>query len=260
MTDPSGYDANAFVASVYDFITPYKNRPDVDFYVGMATESGGPVLELGCGTGRVLIPTARAGVPIVGADLSDTMLARCKAKLRAEPAAIQAIAELKRADMRDFDLGQKFALITTPFRGFQHLLTVEDQLACIERVREHLQPDGRFVLDVFNPNLRLLSEPVTDEVIHDTEFETESGQKVTRSVRFLERNLAEQVMHMELIYETEQGETSVHRFGMRYLFRYEAEHLLARCGLKVEAVYSDYDKGPFGSSYPGDLIVVARPA
>jgi ubiquinone/menaquinone biosynthesis C-methylase UbiE len=99
----------------YDHVVPYAARPDVGFYVAAARESGGPVLELGCGTGRILLPTARAGIEIAGLDSSNYMLEECLRRLRAEPAQVRARASLHRGDMRDFDLGRTFRLATIPF-------------------------------------------------------------------------------------------------------------------------------------------------
>ena len=143
-------DEYSEAAEFYDHVVPYANRPDVEFYVDEALSARGPVLELGCGTGRVLIPIARAGVSIAGLDSSATMLSYCKAKLAAEPAYVQTKVELFESDMRAFDLQRKFALITIPFRPFQHLLTVEDQLACLASIRRHLERGGRLILDIFN--------------------------------------------------------------------------------------------------------------
>jgi SAM-dependent methyltransferase len=104
-----------------------------------AQGSGGPVLEVGCGTGRVLIPTARAGINIFGIDLSPYMLDVCERRLEQEPIEVQNRVQIDQADMRDFDLGQTFSLITIPFRPFQHLIEVEDQIACLRCVHRHLE-------------------------------------------------------------------------------------------------------------------------
>jgi SAM-dependent methyltransferase len=204
------------------------------------------VLELGCGTGRVLIPSARAGATITGLDKSEPMLALCSAKLTAEPAEVQARATLLIGDMRDFSLGREFSLITTPFRSFQRLLTVADQLACLEAVRRHLVPGGR---------------TYPREAPPEPEFEMSNGRRVTRRDRTLAHDRANQTLDVEFVYEV-RGEggvasTVAQRFQQRYLFRYEAEHLLARAGFKIEALYSDYDESPFGSGQGSELIFVA---
>src|SRR5947209_15436608 len=127
MSGSSGYEEYAFIADLYDHVVPYRDRPDVGFFVEAARTAGGPVLEIGCGTGRVLIPTARAGLDIVGLDLSPHMLAVCRQRLRGESEGVRERVELVQADMRSFELGRRFTLATIPFRPFQHLLTVEDQ-------------------------------------------------------------------------------------------------------------------------------------
>ncbi|HEY6091913.1 MAG TPA: class I SAM-dependent methyltransferase, partial [Gemmatimonadales bacterium] len=147
----STYDAIPDFGLLYDSVPLYAARPDVDFYVEEAKAAGGPALEIGCGTGRILIPTARAGVTITGLDGSTEMLARARAKLAAEPAPVRQRATLVQADMRDFELGARFALITAPFRVVQHLITAEDQQRFLAAVRRHLAPGGRLVFDVFNP-------------------------------------------------------------------------------------------------------------
>src|SRR5262249_4620638 len=108
--DPTGgHDQYAFVADLYDYVVPYRTRPDIHFFVGAAQSSGGSVLEVGCGTGRILIPTARAGVDIVGLDLSPHMLQVCQTRLLTEPEAVQSRVRLTQADMRNFDLAQTFS-------------------------------------------------------------------------------------------------------------------------------------------------------
>src|SRR2546425_8282842 len=104
----SGYDEYGFVAEFYDHVALYRDRQDVSFYVEAAKESGGPVLEVGCGTGRVLIPTARAGIDIVGLDFSTHMLEVCRERLKAEPSAVQSRVQLVPGDMRNFRLPRKF--------------------------------------------------------------------------------------------------------------------------------------------------------
>jgi SAM-dependent methyltransferase len=263
MDGAGGYAEYEFVADLYDHVVPYRTRPDVAFYVEAAQESGGPVLEVGCGTGRVLIPTARAGVEIVGLDLSTHMLEICRNRLRQEPAAVQARTQLVMADMRDFELGRAFRLATVPFRPFQHLTTVEDQISCLRSIGGHLEVGGRLILDLFNPSLEALtSDNVGEEVGEEPEFTTPDGRKVVRRHRIVARDLHNQINQVELIYYVTHPdgtqERLMHAFPMRYLFRFEAEHLLVRCGFEVEAIYADFDKSPYGSEYPGELIFVAR--
>jgi SAM-dependent methyltransferase len=263
--ESGGYDQGAFIPEFYDHVVPYASRADVRFYVETAREAGGPVLELGCGTGRVLIPTARAGVEIVGLDASPPMLDACRRRLSAEAPDVQRRASVQHGDMRAFDLGRAFRLATIPFRPFQHLVTVDEQIACLAAVRRHLAPGGRLVFDLFNPSIPVLARPV-DGVELDPEpaFTLPDGRTVVRWHRIVARDLTTQVNRVELIYYVThpdgRQERLVHSFPMRWLFRFEAEHLLARAGFAVEHVYADFDRSPFGSKYPGELIFVARPA
>jgi SAM-dependent methyltransferase len=261
--DTGGYQSTRFVARIYDQVIPYRDRPDVEFFVDAAIESGGPVLEVGCGTGRVLIPTARAGISITGLDLSDHMLDVCRADLKEESGAVQEYVDLIQGDMRDFNLGRKFALITTPFRPFQHLITTVDQIKCLRNIHHHLQSGGTFILDIFNPSLAgITADNLGQEIGAEPEFTTPEGIKVRRLNKTNQRDHLKQVLDVELIYYLThpdgREERVVHAFPMRYLFRYEAEHLLARCGFEVLDVFADYDKNPLGSTYPGELIFIAR--
>lgn len=263
MTYPNDLEEYATTAEFYDHVIPYHYRTDVSFFVETAQESGGPVLEVGCGTGRVLIPTARAGIDIVGLDLSTQMLSICRERLKSEPQEVQDRVELVQGDMRAFNLPHRFKLVTLPFRPFQHLTSVDDQLACLRCICHHLLQGGRLILDLFNPSLTsLTSDNVGQEQGEEPEFSMPDGRRVIRRSKIVARDYYNQVNQVELIYYVTypdgREERLVHAFPMRYLFRFEAEHLLVRAGFTVEALYADYDKSPYGSTYPGELIFVAR--
>jgi SAM-dependent methyltransferase len=258
----SGYEEYAFIADLYDYVTPYRQRPDVGFFVEAAKEAGSPVLEIGCGTGRILIPTARARLEIVGLDLSPHMLVVCRRRLQDEPEVVQRRVQLVEADMRDFQVDRRFKLATIPFRAFQHLLTVGDELACLKCVYRHLVDGGVLILDIFNPSLDfLVNGPIGEEFGEEPEFSTPDGRRVIRRHKIVSRDRFTQVSQVELVYcvthPDGREERLVHAFPFRYLFRFEAEHLLARAGFEVERLYADYDKSAHGSK-PGELLFVAR--
>lgn len=263
MEDCGGYGDFELIAEVYD--AEYAARRDIDFYVGAAGRFGDPVLEVGCGTGRVLIPTARAEHRIVGMDLSDQMLEICRKKVAQESQEVRHRIDLVRADMREFELGREFSLVTIPFRPFQHLTTPEDQVSCLKSIRRHLKPGGRLVFDLFNPWMPFLTDETKfDEWGDDPDVKLDDGRIVRRRFRIARRDYFRQVQDCEIIYYTTypDGRTDrqVHSFPMRYLFRWEAEHLLVRCGFEIEALYAGFDRAPFGSRDPGELIFVARRA
>lgn len=263
MSSSIPYDEYSSGAEFYDWVTPYRARQDVGFFVESARAAMGPVLELGCGTGRVLIPTARQGVRITGLDASSAMLGLCRSKLEQEPEDVQQRVTLVRGDMRSFDLHRPFELVTTPFRPFQHLLTVEDQRACLAAIHRHLVPGGKLILDVFNPAIDRLAAPQTpgswDE---DADFTLPDGRRVRRRVRIVGRDLLRQILEVEFLFVVThvdgREEHRVHDFRLRYLYPHEAEHLLARSGFDVEDLFSDYNKSPYGAQYPGELIFIAR--
>lgn len=255
-------DEYELIADLYDHVPLYRGRPDVPFLVEEATRNGGPVLEMGCGTGRVVIPVARAGIEIVGLDLSPRMLSVCRRILEAERDEVRTRVQLVEGDMRSFDLGRTFRLVTLPFRPFQHLLTVDDQLACLAAVRRHLAPMGRLILDVFNPSLdALVARAGSLEFVEEPEFVMPDGRKVTRRHRILAQDRFLQINDIEIVYHVRypdgHDETLAHRFRMRYAFRFEMEHLLARAGFAVEQLFAGYDRSAYGSTYPGELVFVA---
>jgi hypothetical protein len=127
---------------------------------------------------------------------------------------------------------------------------------------QHLLPGGRLILDLFNPSLRFLVDDTRlEEYGDEPEFIMPDGRRVVRRFRTVRRDWLEQVQDVEMIYYVTHPnggqERLMHSFPMRYLFRYEAEHLLVRCGFRIEALYADYDRRPYGTTYPGDLIFVA---
>jgi len=263
--DYSGkYDEYRFGAEFYDSVPLNKERIDVAFYVEMARKYKGTVLEIGCGTGRILIPTARAGITITGFDMSESMLSVCKEKLSTESDKVQSKVTLKKADMRRFDFKQTFKLITTPFRSFQHLTTVDEQLSCLSCICKHLNDDGIFILDLFNPSLPFLVDDKYLTEQDESDFSLQDGRKVKRNFRIISRDYFNQIQDIELVYYVthSDGKTErlVDRFLMRYIFPYEAEHLLERSGFRVEKLYGDYNKTPYGSNYPGELVFITRKA
>ncbi len=226
---------------------------DLGFYLELAREAAGPVLELGCGTGRVLLPIAADGIPCTGLDASPAMLAALAAK------SPTSNLRLVQSSMQDFDLqGDRFALIFSAFRAFQHMYTVRDQLACLACVRRHLAPGGCFAFDVFNPRLARIATPEEPEE-EDLRFELD-GDLVVRftSVR---RQPDLQLQHVHMRYERRRGGEVVSNeevgFDMRHFYRYELEHLLMRAGFEELTLYGDFDRSPLRADSPA-LIQLAR--
>jgi len=252
-------------AELYDSYATWLDG-DVAFYVAEAREAGGPVLEIGCGTGRILIPTAEAGVDITGLDRAPSMLAVARRKLDAlEPATRERIT-LVEGDMRSFSLERRYDLITIPFRAFLCLPSTDDQKVALCRLREHLTDDGRLILNVFDPRLDIIQAQCDargSTVQQAGEFtHPETGRKVmfwdTRRYD-PETQILECYFIFEELDDTGRvvGKTYV-PLTLRWVYRYEMQHLLELCGFAVEALYGDFDRGPF--RYGGEQIWVARKA
>src|SRR6266436_2259475 len=139
---------DSFIADYYDESPVVKGRvQDVAFYRDAAREFGDPVLELGCGTGRITMALAEAGKRITGLDLSERMLERAVKKRGALRVEARERIHFVQGDMARFDLGEKFRLVIIPFRPLQHLLEVQQHMDCLDCVRKHLAPGGRLILD-----------------------------------------------------------------------------------------------------------------
>ena len=237
---------------------------DVEFFLGLAREAheaGHSVLELATGTGRVAIPIARAGIRVAGLDLHAEMLARA-----AEKSAGVETVRWEQGDMRDFELPERFGLAFIAYRSFQHLLTVEDQLSGLRCIRSHLVPGGRLAIDIFNPDIVVMgqwlgakrggierrrddyTDPRSGNTVKAWETRTYHPGRQEVATDFIDESLDEGGVVVSKVYRG---------LKLRYTFRYEMEHLLARTGFEVEALYGDCFGGQFGDTSP-EMVWVAR--
>ena len=131
---------------LYDIVLEKLNY-GLDFYLELARETNGPVLDVGCGTGRIMLPCLKSGVDVEGLDLFPSMLAR----LRQKAAALGFDPQLYQANMTSFRLARHYALIMMPFNAFVHNLTADDQIATLKACRDHLQPGGLLAFDTAFP-------------------------------------------------------------------------------------------------------------
>jgi SAM-dependent methyltransferase len=258
----SGGYQKEFVAELYDPVYDNLNRRDIQFFVGYSKEAKGRTLELGCGTGRVLIPTAAAGYDVTGLEISPHMLKKCRDKLAKQPNEVRQRVKLIEGNMTTFQTGEIYSLITTPFRSFQHLLTVEEQMSCLTYANRHLDPHGLFILDLIHTY-----PPATFDPKYRTELELDSGLQLAdgrtlrRMIRIADFHPDKQYNDTEMIfyvsYPDGRQERLVQAFPLRYFFRYEVEHLLSLCGFKVMELFGDYNGSKFSSDSP-EMIFVAE--
>lgn len=261
LSEYGDYD-KSLLAELYDLVPQYAGCGDLEFYIDVGRQAEGKVLELGCGTGRVLILIAAAGIEVVGLDLSTHMLAKCRQKLAAQPEDVQRRVRLVQSSMTEFGLGETFGAIIIPFRPFQHLVSVADQLACLRCANAHLRIGGILAFDLFQVDLGKISIPGPTEETEDLpEFSLPDGRRMRRCNRFSATHRAEQYNEVEIIYyitgKNGKMERLVQGFPFRYFFRYEVEHLLARTGFQISEVYGNFDKSLLADDSP-EMIFVAR--
>jgi SAM-dependent methyltransferase len=257
------YDAFPDLPDFYDSVPLYVNRRDVQFYVDEARSAAGSVVEVGCGTGRILLPIARAGLSVHGIDASSQMLGRCEAKLLAETEAVRSRVTLHEGDARSFDLGRPFDFVIAPFRVMQHLTTTEEQLGFLDSAARHLAPGGRLVFDVFNPHFAKLVSADGEEHEDTPHTPMKNGRSFRRTGRVARVRWIEQVSEIELIYyvSSESGgkvDRYVDSFDMRWFLRAELVNLLARAGFSVSSIYGDFDRSPLTDRSPEQIVCAER--
>lgn len=232
----SAYDR---IAHIYD---PWSISvvEDIPFYVDLAREAGGTVVELGVGSGRIAVPTAATGVKVIGVDSSAGMLEI--ARQQAETAGVSTLVDLRLGDLRKPPVRGRYRLVTSPFRALLHMETEADRRAALRAARKLVADGGRFVFDVFEPS---------QEDIVDTQ-----GEWLEREPGIWERadwNLESRTLVLRL----RSGDTDT-EMSLAWLPPDEWETLLEEEGFEVQALYGWFDRQPYAGGE--DSIWVCRPA
>jgi SAM-dependent methyltransferase len=230
----SPYDT---IAELYD---PWSRSvtEDVDFYVSEAASEGGPVVELGVGTGRIAIPIAQKGIRVIGIDSSRAMLAACRR--RAEAEGVTELLDLYLGDLRRPPLDEQVPLVVCPFRSYLHLADDGERVEALTAARAALRAGGRLVFDVFAPKPDDIAEThgrwlEREPGIHELADWDEGARTLTLSVR---------------------GPSSEATMTLSWISREEWQQLLEETGFTVEACYGWFDRSPFRGGE--DMIFVAR--
>ena len=233
---PSPYDA---IAELYDSWSASVTE-DVSFYVEEAVASGGPVVELGVGTGRIAIPIARAGVRVIGVDSSAGMLESCRNRARAE--GVEELLDLRLGDLRDPPVTERVPLVICPFRSLLHLADDDERRRALRAAHELLLPEGRLVFDVFTPARDDIAET------HGRWREREPGI-------FERADWDTRTRTLTLSVRGPESEAT-----MRLAWRSPAEWraLLEETGFRVEACYGWFDRRDFDGG-EDTIWVASRP-
>ena len=263
MSAQSPRDAD-YDPELYDVVTPTTFRGDVDWYRDKAHELGGPVLELGAGTGRIAIPIAQDGIAIHALDAHPGMLDRLRQKLADQPREVGDRVTIVQQDMRSFRLEQRFRLVIAPFRALLHNLTEDDHLACFARVREHLRPDGCFAFNVFHPSLEFMAQhagALAGVWRWVSTIDREDGGCVVRS-EATRYDTVRRLAYSMLRYEDYGPDGALqrahlHRLELSYLYSADIRRLLMQAGFGSVTIAGGFDNRPFARD-TDELVVEAR--
>ena len=249
------------MAGLYDLF-PFE--ADLPLYRELAAVQGGRVLELACGSGRVLVPLVQARNRVVGLDASPHMLALARQKLEAAGPDAAARARLVQGDMREFQLDETFDCAVVAVKSLAYLTQRADQQRVLAGIARHLRPGGLLALDLLNPDPAwLLQRPGS---LHQDLVQRipERGVTLARTETVVSTDLAAQVRVIRSAYElvTDAGAVTKRfvEWPYRYVYRFEAELLLEQAGFEIEAVYGGYAREPFVSDSRTMLMLARRPS
>jgi SAM-dependent methyltransferase len=240
MTDDSAVVSSIYRSGkVYDLLYPESpNR--ATFWLDLAQTYGDPVLEIMSGTGSMAIPLALAGHDVTGVEMAEPMLAEAARKSEAADVRVEWI----RGDARAFDLGRRFRLVLLPSNSICHLLTRQDLEACLATVARHLEPDGRFALNVFVPSMPLLLRPPEEEQEFGGYVDPDSGEQVVMTHRS-RYDADTQIKYHQLLRRVGDGPIEPDgELTMRIYFPQELDALLWYNGFAIEHKYGE-DHRPF---------------
>src|SRR2546425_1536990 len=237
----------ARLASLYDLATaPSEVGPDVEWFSGLARRTGGPILELGCGTGRVAVPIAQDGHHVVGLDRSGAMLERAERRARRANVEVRWVE----GDMRAFSFNEAFALVFVALNSFL-MLHPNDRWSCLARVREHLAPRGRVAIDVFQPDPEVVVG-LDGGVIDEWERVDPENARAVRKFSSSRANV--DGVTQRVWYDEMADDGGVHRIGgtttLHYLYRRETELLFSGAGVVIETLHRGFDGEPAGARSP----------
>jgi SAM-dependent methyltransferase len=243
-----------YVARFYDAVyRQVRDAADKSYYVNKLVSCNGPSLEVGVGTGRIFLEALDKGADVYGTDSSAEMLAVLRDKL--EPRHHHRI---RQCDLVTMDLGKRFSLIAAPFRVLSHIIDIEDQIKALNSVSDHLVPGGVFIFDLYVPSLKLLLDGLPPTVDFDGEYAP--GMRLRRTTSATS-DLITQITSVTMAFAWEEEGQQYSRawsFPMRFFFRHELEHLIARSKLKLKAIYGDFGESSLGSSSKEFLVHCIR--
>jgi SAM-dependent methyltransferase len=251
-------DSYTSIARFYD-LENADFTEDLPLWVDLARAQGGPVLELGCGSGRVLLHLAREGFTATGVDSSPAMLTLARNRLALQPSIAHRIT-LREDDFIRLRLGKTFPLVLLPFNTFAHMVDPADVHAALETISRHLPPGGRAVFALPNP-IPIYGDPPEALVLERT-FRDEVRSLTIQQFSSLRVDRAAQLGYITWIYDAIDPSGKVTRTAipmtLRYFFPNELSTLFAGAGLQLLHLWGDYDRSPFIEDSPVLIAVGGR--
>lgn len=250
------------IAHYYD-VTHADLREDIPFVLALAAEAGGAVLELGCGSGRLLLPLARAGFAVTGVDNSAGMLARARQRVAGETTAVRTLITLVEGDMTALSLpkSDRFALAIAPYNTLLHL-TPEQTGAMLRGVKRVLGENGRLFIDLINPAAIANTPDDATLTLENCFTDPETGHTVLQlAANRLDE--AEQTLRVTWIYDaTPPGGGPIHRTiaqgAYHYLYPHQLELLLQEAGFRLLSLSGDYDGAAYDEESPRLLLLAEK--
>ena len=245
----------------YDQIAPFYDiehahfDEDVSLYLNYAEMCSGPLLELACGSGRLLVPLASEGYDLTGVDSSKSMLDL--ARLTLEEAGLADQCTLVQENMCTMHLGRKFCLAFLALGSFAHVYKRQEQRQTLATVHDHLTVGSRFILDISNEDVRYM-EHLSGQMLHQGTWKRKDGSLLSHVVS----PAASQTKHLlELTHfydEHRQGEAVRRTVTTTHLYLFEkneVELLLEEASFEIIDVFGDYEMSPFELESPRMIFI-----
>jgi SAM-dependent methyltransferase len=259
---PLPFDLDIGTAEYYEDPIIYDHdfkwyKPDRSYYVNMVNNLGGPVLELGCGTGRLMYHWIKEGVECTGVDLGSEMVKRAKRKVSFLGKKKESLYNFKVADMKKVRLRKKYGVVVSAFNTMMHLYTYDDMSTFLKTVRLHMKKDGTFLFDILNPDFRWIMRDPNKRWAR-TRFKHPKYDTFYYYSTNHYYDASSQVAYIYIYHEPaieDDGPTYMLRLAHRQYFPMEMKTLLDHHGFKIDALFGDFDGSELETYSPSQVYI-----
>ncbi len=246
-------------ARLYDWSLSEQTE-DLDFFVDLVRKTRPPILVVACGTGRLVVPLARAGFTVTGVEMSPAMYAVAKARVRSEKKSVRSLITLRQSDLESLHLGKVFPAVLVPSSSLLHLSSQRAFGVCFGRVYAHTRRGGIAVFDLASPRVMGGRREGEEEVVREG-INPQTGLHTVERARQVKIDRESQVVRVEHVFLEGEGE-KVRRWSFeqsyRWLEKNEAIHLLQSVGFSDIRAFGNYDGTPYSDSSPRLILIASR--